>query len=277
VPSVDRPTSSIQRTHGRQEPSLGVARASSLADAADPVSQTAREPSLGSVTHSPAGLLRGREPGFGGVTPGAQAAMRPETEPPVSVIGESRLRGDDPSAFGRRVPEFLEDQEPEPEGRSVLWIVGSILLALVLIVQSLVVFRNDIVATVPNLRGLLVQLCQPLACDVSYVRQIDRIFIVGSSLQQASDGPATGNQRAYVLRFTLQNRAAYEQPWPALMLTLTDASGTPVTKKALMPSEFLPPSLLEGPLAPRQEVALDIPVTVQGLNISGYELERFFP
>jgi hypothetical protein len=203
--------------------------------------------------------------------------MQPEPEPPVSVMGESRLKGDDPSAFGRRVPEFLEDQESEPEGRSVLWIVGSILLALVLIVQSLVVFRNDIVATVPNLRGLLVQLCQPLACDVSYVRQIDRIFIVGSSLQQASDGPATGNQRAYVLRLTLQNRAAYEQPWPALMLTLTDASGTPVIKKALMPSEFLPPSLLEGPLAPRQEVALDIPVTVQGLNISGYELERFFP
>jgi len=62
-----------------------------------------------------------------------------------------------------------------------------------------------------------------------------------------------------------------------LMLDLTDASGTAVIKRALLPSEFLPPDLLDGPMQARQELALEIPLTVNGLSVSGYELERFFP
>ena len=197
--------------------------------------------------------------------------------PPVRVVGESRVRGDDPSAFGRTVPEFLEEQEEPPEGVSLLWVVGSIVLAVVLIIQAMVVYRNDIASAAPGMRPFLVQLCKPLSCDVSYVRQINRIFIVGSSLQQASQVESPANQRAYTLRLTLQNRWTHPQPWPALMLTLRDASGTAVIRKAILPSQYLSPNLLSGPMAARQEVSLEIPLVVDGLNISGYELERFFP
>lgn len=272
VPSVDRRNPPADAPLGRQEPAWRLGHATPAAD-------ESIEPSLGRLDES---VLRSdaREPSFEGATlPGTvlSSEATPRRDPQVRVFGESRLKGDDPSAFGRTVPEFLEDEEEVSETTSILWLLGSIVLALVLVIQSLVVFRNDIVASMPSLRPLLAHLCQPLSCEVSYVRQIDRIFIVGSSLQQAPDASVSGNQRAYVLRLTLQNRGAYPQPWPALMLTLTDASGTAVIKKALLPSEFLPPNLLEGPMATRQEVGLDIPLTVDGLNISGYELERFFP
>ncbi|UOD51719.1 DUF3426 domain-containing protein [Orrella daihaiensis] len=256
IPSVDRSTAAGFAGYGRQEPGFG-----SLEQAT--VTPDSREPSLGAIAARAQALT--------------DAKVEPVPEPKVQVFGESRLKGDDPSAFGRQVPEFLEEEEEVSEGVGVMWLVASIVLALAIIGQSLVVFRNDIVAAAPSLRPLLVQLCQPLSCEVGYVRQIDRIFIVGSSLQQAPDAQPVGNQRAYVLRLTLQNRSTYPQPWPALMLTLTDASGTAVIKKALLPSEFLPPDLLEGPMIARKEVGLDIPLTVDGLSISGYELERFFP
>ena len=271
IPSVDRAVAVPGSGVGRQEPSFGQS-------AAVFSGRHAREPGFGSLTARTTGP-EAREPRLGGFASGEAESARqePAIDSQVRVIGESRVKGDDPSAFGRTVPEFLEDEEEVSEGVSVLWVVGSILLGLILIVQSLIVFRNDMVSALPELRPFLVQLCKPLSCEVSYVRRIERIFIVGSSLQQAPDAKPAGNQRAYVLRLTLQNRSTYEQPWPALMLTLTDASGTAVVKKALLPSQYLPPSLLQGPIAPRQEVGLDIPLAVDGLTISGYELERFFP
>ncbi|MCD8505287.1 MAG: DUF3426 domain-containing protein [Burkholderiaceae bacterium] len=274
VPSVDRNRATFSG-YGRQEPGLR-----SVDPKTRGLSQDSIEPSLGGLDQAN-WQSDSREPSLGAIAPAVQPPGTRSTEqrpePKLQLFGESRLKGDDPSAFGRTVPEFLEDDDEVSESASVMWLVGSIVLALALIIQTLVVFRNDIVAAAPSLRPLLVQLCQPLSCDVSYVRQIDRIFIVGSSLQQAPDAQASVNQRAYVLRLTLQNRSSYPQPWPALMLTLTDASGTAVIKKALLPSAFLPPELLEGPMASRQELGLDIPLIVDGLNISGYELERFFP
>lgn len=275
VPSVDRQSSPRQVSPGRQEPGLGVASSPSAA-AKSAGSGESIEPVLGSFDHSLVAPDH-REPTFGTLArPASASGVQPEPTF-AGVVGESRVKGDDPSAFGRTVPDFLEDDDQASEGASVMWLVGAIVLALALIAQSLFVFRNDIVAAAPSLRPLLVQLCKPVSCDVSYVRQIDRIFIVGSALQQAPDAVTAADQRAYVLRLTLQNRSAYPQPWPALLLTLTDASGTAVIKKALLPSTFLPPDLLDGPMAPRQESGLDIPLVVEGLNISGYELERFFP
>ena len=271
IPSVDRLASVARQAQSdsRQEPAFGIST---------PPVQSTSEPSLGKLLQaSDARASQDREPVLG-----AMGATQPELSTPqpapVRVVGEARLRGEDPSATGRTVPEFLEEEdEPEPEGRSLLWLVGSIVLAVVLLIQAMVVYRNDIVASAPSLRPLLVTLCQPFGCDVSHVRQINRIFIVGSSLQQAPTTQGPLDQRDYVLRLTLQNRAAYPQPWPSLMLTLRDASGTPVVRKAFLPSEYLQPALLAGPMRARQEANVELELTVDGVNVSGYELDRFFP
>jgi predicted Zn finger-like uncharacterized protein len=272
VPSVDRiRLQPAQNSDARQEPEWVIGR--SVA------SPNPQEPSFGELLQTQdMPVTDDREPVLGAIDAFKSNLSRAQTQQPaVQVMGEARVRGDDPSAFGRTVPEFLEDEEPPPEGVNLLWIVGSVVLVVVLLVQAMVVYRNDIAAAAPGMRGFLVQLCKPLSCDVSYVRQINRIFIVGSSLQQATTAESPANQRAYTLRLTLQNRWSYQQPWPSLMVTLTDSSGTAVIRKAIRPSQYLSPELLAGPMAARQEVSLEIPLLVDGLNISGYELDRFFP
>ncbi len=267
IPSVDRLASVARQAQSdsRQEPAFAIS--------SSPQVSSTSEPALGELPQA----SQDREPALGAIG-AAQPDLSAPHAAPVRIEGEARLRGEDPSATGRTVPEFLEDEdEPEPEGRSLLWLVGSIALALVLVIQAMVVYRNDIVASAPSLRPLLVTLCQPFGCDVSHVRQINRIFIVGSSLQQAPTTQGPLDQRDYVLRLTLQNRAAYPQPWPTLMLTLRDASGTPVVRKAFLPSQYLQPALLAGPMRARQEANVAIELTVDGVNVSGYELDRFFP
>jgi len=285
TPSVDRIAGNRPQAPGRQEPSLvsGSAWAGAPKTGVEPGFTKAAgaqlAPTSASTSATSATPTTAREPSLGSLLAddGEQPGVGSQAEPTIKVMGESRLRGDDPSAAGRTMPEFLEDEDEEPMATRLYWVLGSIVLVLALMVQSLVTFRNDIVSAVPSLRPLLVTVCAPLSCEVSYVRQIERIFIVGSALQQDPEATVPPNQSAYNLRLTLQNRGAYPQPWPALMVTLTDASGTPVIKKALMPSQFLPPELLEGPFQAKQEVGLDIPLRVQGLSISGFELDRFFP
>ena len=206
----------------------------------------------------------------------AQEAPEDDQDPPVKVVGEARLRGEDPSAAGRTVPDFMEDDEPEQPETTALWLVGSIMLVLVLIAQLLFVYRNDLASSQPWSRPWLESMCQPIGCEVGYVRRIERIFIVGSSLQQAP-ASANPNMHAYQMRLTLQNRYNQPQPWPNLLLTLTDASGTAVVRKSVPPSVYLPPDLLARPFMPHQEVSLDIPLAVQGQSASGFEVTKFFP
>jgi predicted Zn finger-like uncharacterized protein len=196
---------------------------------------------------------------------------------PVRIIGETRLKGDDPSAFGRSLPEFME-QEPEPAPwAKPLWALLSLLMLVALIAQLLFVFRGDLAAASPGMRNVLTELCKPLGCEVYYPRRIERVFIVGSSLQQAAAATSTPGEQRYLLRLTLQNRFDQDQQWPTLMVQLSDSSGTPVIRKALAPSQYLPADLVGQPFKSRQELSLEIPLSVSGQAISGFELTKFFP
>lgn len=200
------------------------------------------------------------------------------TEPAVKIVGEARLRGDDPSAFGRTVPDFMEDEEPESPSRALIWLSGAVALSLVLLGQLLYVYRDDVASSVPSLRPLLEQACRPLGCEVGYVRRIERIFVVGSSLQLATNqAVAQARVHDYVLRLTLQNRYDRAQPWPSLMVVFSDASGTVVIRRALAPSEYLPADLLARPFGAQQEASLEIPMQVAGSPVSGFEVKKFFP
>ncbi len=240
------------------------------------------EPSLATYPSAP---VSGRsEPVFKSLTEASVMSGTPDlpapsrTEPAVKIVGEARLRGDDPSAFGRSVPEFMEDEEPESPSRALVWLSGAVVLSLVLLGQLLYVYRDDVASSVPTLRPLLERACQPLGCEVGYVRRIERIFVVGSSLQLATNqSVAEARVHDYVLRLTLQNRFDRAQPWPSLMVVFSDASGTVVIRRALAPSAYLPADLLARPFGAQQEASLEIPMQVKGSPISGFEVEKFFP
>ena len=79
------------------------------------------------------------------------------------------------------------------------------------------------------------------------------------------------------LRFTMRNRYDKNQPWPHLSVELKDASGTTVVRKIITPQQYLPPSLADQAFAAGQEVNLLLPVAVTGLQINGFQLDKFFP
>ncbi len=206
---------------------------------------------------------------------GAQTVF---AKPAVKVLGETRVRGEDPSASGRTLPDFMVPDDPEPQGPVLLWLSGLVLLLVVLFGQLIFIYRDDLASSVPALRPMLEKACQPFDCEVGYARRIERIFVVGSSLQQVPrQSPSGASQHDYTLRLTLQNRYNQAQPWPNLMVALSDSSGTVVIRKVVTPAEYLPPALSEGPFGPQQEASLAMPLRVEGSPVSGFEIDTFFP
>lgn len=161
------------------------------------------------------------------------------------------------------------------------WLVGVlVLLSIVLLLGQIVyVYRAQIALTFPSLRPVLVRACEPLHCQVPYARNLAQLAITGSDLKldtSTHDTSADTTPRHFVLHISLRNRAEQPQEWPSIVLDLNDASGARLVRRNLSPREYLTPQLLAGPFAPDSEVQVQVPITLNDIQINGYQLDLFF-
>ena len=194
----------------------------------------------------------------------------------LSIQGEARLRGEG-VPVGRTQPEFLVDEVDTQRLKMLLWSLASALALALLIVQIAYVYRNDLATQMPSLRPMLDTMCSTLKCDVSLRRQLERISVSVIAFERQASAETEGKPAEMTLKFSMRNRLNLPQPWPDLALELTDASATVVLRKRLPPREYLPIALADKPFGAGQDVTLNVPMTVTGLQINGYSLKPFFP
>lgn len=200
-----------------------------------------------------------------------------ETREPV--LGETRTRYSSATDVGRAPPEFLDQDRQERRGllRKV-WGYACLAGLIALGLQMVYAYRTDIANSVPALRPVLEVACKPLGCTVGYARRLERIAISSSSLQPPPGAAAIDDGRSrLVLNLVLRNRYDKPQHWPALVLDLTDLSDTVVVRKVLMPENYLTPEQLSGPFGPAGELKISVPIEVTGVQVNGYQLDKFFP
>ncbi|MGL6183494.1 MAG: DUF3426 domain-containing protein, partial [Aestuariivirga sp.] len=115
------------------------------------------------------------------------------------------------------------------------------------------------------------ELFEALGIDVPLPALSELVSIEASDLQSDSV------RGLFVLQATLRNQAAYAQAWPALELTLTDASDTAVARRVLSAADYLPPGsdLTSFPAA--AEVPVRLWIDAKGLGAAGYKLYLFYP
>lgn len=195
------------------------------------------------------------------------------------VLGEARTRYSSATDVGRAPPEFLDQDRSERRGlMRKIWGYACLLGLVALGLQLLYVYRTDIANSAPALRPVLETVCQPLGCTVGYARRLERIAISSSSLQPPTGAAAIDDGRSrLVLNLVLRNRYDKPQHWPALVLDLTDLSDTVVVRKVLKPEDYLTPEQLRGPFAPAGELKISVPIEVTGVQVNGYQLDKFFP
>ena len=227
----------------------------------------------------------------GGSHGGAQTETTPlpETEPITpapSLAADSEGASHQPSADDitqkpvatvpapcAPTPLAVPEIAAEPVRSRAGWIAGSMLLALILMMQIAFYFRGEIALVFPEIHPVLAELCASLDCSMPLPRRADMISIESSDLQADPANPGL-----MVLTATLRNRAAFTQSHPSLELTLTDSQDQPLARRVLGAQDYLGPSAHgEAGFTGNSELSIKLYVEASSLKATGYRLYLFFP
>jgi predicted Zn finger-like uncharacterized protein len=130
------------------------------------------------------------------------------------------------------------EQTRKTTGRRALARVAIGVLAVTAVLQLLFLARAEIARRVPSTRPMLEAMCQPLHCTIAPPRDLDALQIESSQLQR-QEGEASDQ---YVLTATLRNRAGGPIALPAIELVTTDLQDQLLSRRALLPTDYLNPT-----------------------------------
>ncbi|MEW6704642.1 MAG: zinc-ribbon and DUF3426 domain-containing protein [Pseudomonadota bacterium] len=169
-------------------------------------------------------------------------------------------------------PRFLREAEraarwQHPAVRVTLLLLAALGSAL-LAAQVGLHWRAEFAAHWPESRLVLGPLCAALDCQIGPPRRLESLAVDASGLTQLE----TPGQ--YRLSVVLRNRGRAAVMLPAVELSLTDAQGRLVARRALAPGEL---GARQDSLAAGSELPLQAAFSVGDLRVVGYTVEIFYP
>jgi hypothetical protein len=169
---------------------------------------------------------------------------------------------------------FLKETRPA-RGFSITYGGGSLVLALLLLMQSAVLFRTELLTRWPELRPRLVDICEIYGCTVGWPTRPELLAVVGTELQAV---PGTD-----ILELTavVRNRAAFRVALPAVEVTLTDTTNRTLARKVFAPVDYVassgePSSRISEGLGPGSDYIVRITFEARGLNAAGFVVYPFY-
>ena len=175
----------------------------------------------------------------------------PESEPPTPVIASqpvppaaSRSHGQAPSFTRMPAPTVIAPRAAKWQWAAVF------VLASLLVVQVLVADRARLAAEA-GWRPMITALCSALRCSVPAWHQTGAISMLSRDVS-----PLAGSNGGLDVRATFRNDARWSQPWPVLLLSLSDADGRVLGSRAFLPHEYLGPDATQTELAPGQSARI---------------------
>jgi len=252
---------------------------------ADPAPEEDEDADASLVDKIDAQLLSPRRTGFGALASLAPAERRHEdfadarfdTELPPDSDRAPLLDHLDPEPASDdtpadAAPEFVRQAEREARWRgsrvrSVLF-AATALLSVMLALQAGHHFRDRVAARWAPARTALVAWCELASCTVGAPRRIEDVSVESTSLTKAN------TPDAFRLSVVLRNRAATLLAVPWIDLTLTDAAGVLVARRALSPQDLRAASTS---LAGGAELPLQVVLSAGTGRVTGYTVEVFYP
>ena len=146
---------------------------------------------------------------------------------------------------------------------------AALLLSVALAAQAMHHHRDLIAVRWPAARPALTTWCGWANCRIELPRRVDDITVESTSLTHGAAG-----SDAFKLSVTLRNRGAVPVALPSVDLSLTDAAGELVARRALAPSDFRATSLA---LAAGSDATLQLTLSAGSGRVTGYTVEVFYP
>lgn len=210
---------------------------------------------------------------------GGDAATAADSPTPTAAdididTGAPEARGTQ-AAVAESPPAFLNDSA-QGRGRSIVYGIGALVLAVALTAQAALLMRTEILMRWPELRPYFVDACRHYGCEVAWPARADLVAVVGSELQQL---PGT---ELFELSAVLRNRAAYRIALPAVELTLTDPANRTLARKVFSASETLsaagePAARLDEGIEAGADHVIRITFEAPGVSAASFVVYPFYP
>lgn len=148
------------------------------------------------------------------------------------------------------------------------WVLVCGALALLLAAQLAWVNRDNLVRD-PQAGGWLRSACDLLDCSLPLVAAPGQLHLLASNVETHPNAA-----HALMISLSLRNDAAFAQPWPVVVVTLSDAQGHRLSMRRLLPTDYLDdPTVLHHGLAPDATTALLLEVQDPGDAAVAYEFD----
>ena len=166
----------------------------------------------------------------------------------------------------RKPPRAERARRDAARPRRWPWVLLCATLALALALQLAWVGRDQLVRN-PLVGGWLRSTCAALGCRLPLVAAPQRLHLLASNVESHPNAA-----HALMISLSLRNEAAFAQPWPVVVVTLSDAQGHRLTMRRLLPTDYLDdPAVLHRGLAPGATTALLLEVQDPGEQAVAYE------
>jgi predicted Zn finger-like uncharacterized protein len=175
----------------------------------------------------------------------------------------------------RRGPAADVARSPEAEPTSFfsgMWTTGSIVLALLLIVQIIHHYRHDLAAN-PTLNGPLTAIYAALGIPIVPRWDLNAYEVrqLGASTSAEAPGQIT-------VRASVKNGARQAQPLPLLRITLQDQFGNHIASRDVPPQAYLPRAIPSSSLlSAGQRIDAEMTFVDPGSNAVGFEIDACLP
>jgi hypothetical protein len=168
---------------------------------------------------------------------------------PLAIAADASPAPEEPATA---VPAFTRaPRAPAAHTRIAAWQwIAMIVLSLGLMLQVLVADRARLAAD-PAWRPLVAGVCGALGCSVPPWRQPAAFTMLSRDVR-----PMPGAPGALRVQATFRNDARWAQPWPALLISLSDADGRVVGARVFTAAEYVDAAATQEDLAPGQSARI---------------------
>jgi hypothetical protein len=175
----------------------------------------------------------------------------------ASSIAPANARTSPPrrrSTATRGTPSFARVRQPAPpRQRNWRGPVAAVALSLVLVLQLLLAQRAELAAQA-RWRPVVAAACSVLRCELPPWREPAAFSMLGRNVQ-----PKPGMAGVLTVSASFRNDARWAQPWPTIVLSLSDIDGRQVGQRAFAPTEYRDRDAADL-LAPGQSAAVQLDV-----------------
>ncbi|MGH8192085.1 MAG: zinc-ribbon and DUF3426 domain-containing protein [Rhodanobacteraceae bacterium] len=145
------------------------------------------------------------------------------------------------------------------------WGFGCLVLALVLAAQLAWSQRVDLFRDATT-HAWTARVCATIDCHLPPIRDVAKLELVSRDIRPDPRAPG-----ALAITASVRNTASFRQPWPVVVVELTDLDNHPVAMRRFRPAEYMPdPGRRAAGIAPGATAVVAFEVADPGKSASGF-------